>query len=484
MGTAYGISNCIGWYRAGAGVFSDAGATPANSGDSVYQWNDQSGSANHLTQTDASSRPVYNTYDATLTSSGADTMAQYGGASQAYQPTGTPALLFDGETTRLDMPSGISLTSTGCTVLMCTRGAYYAPISFGTDGTNSINYGWVTPQQMAIRNHGLQKFPAATFLPALAPLVHGFRCSGSLNQTRMFMGMNQTSDLAQNWCNFSMTGGAIGQTLHASDPHMGDFFFLGEIYEIVIYSTPLSDSQVRTVLANLHASNRLRLDANSQQVIFIGDSSTTGAESGPFTHSYPWALCQQYGGNLKPLVVAEDGAGIANQQTNVTNFVLGLDRGSFTANVAIVCCGSDDILGGRTAAQIITDLSALCSGLRSAGFKVIITTLPARDAESGYTTANIATLASVNASIRSGYSAYANALADWAADPRLSDCTDTTYFLDGRNTTDAGDGVKATIVKAALDPLLAPPPMVTLAFATFYSPGESFNGQFGNFVRS
>jgi hypothetical protein len=168
----------------------------------------------------------------------------------------------------------------------------------------------------------------------------------------------------------------------------------------------------------------------------------------------------------------------------VNSFVVGLELNSFGANIAVVCSGTDDIYGGRTATQVVSDLSTLCSGLQTAGFKVIIATITARDALTGYTTANIATLASVNAAIRSGYSAYADALADWAADPRLSDSTDSTYFVDGRNTTDAGDGVKAQIVKAAMDPLFAPPPMVTLAYASFYSPGQQFAGQFGNFVRS
>ena len=59
MPSAYGISNGVGWYRANAGAFSDAGTTPANSGDGVYQWNDQSGAGNHLTQATAGNRPAH-----------------------------------------------------------------------------------------------------------------------------------------------------------------------------------------------------------------------------------------------------------------------------------------------------------------------------------------------------------------------------------------------------------------------------------------
>ena len=35
MPSAYGISSCLGWYRAGVGVYSDAGVTSANPGDTV-----------------------------------------------------------------------------------------------------------------------------------------------------------------------------------------------------------------------------------------------------------------------------------------------------------------------------------------------------------------------------------------------------------------------------------------------------------------
>ena len=96
-----------------------------------------------------------------------------------------------------------------------------------------------------------------------------------------------------------------------------------------------------------------------------------------------------------------------------------------------------------------------------------------------------------------GYAAYADALLDWAADPRLADYTDTTYFADGCHTTDAGDGVKAQLAKAVLDPLLTPvvatassngrvgtAPIATLTFGAFYAAGRTFPGQFGRFPRA
>lgn len=48
------------WFK-DAGVFNDAGSTPAADADLVYQWNDQSGNGNHLTQPTSTKRPTYKT---------------------------------------------------------------------------------------------------------------------------------------------------------------------------------------------------------------------------------------------------------------------------------------------------------------------------------------------------------------------------------------------------------------------------------------
>lgn len=46
------------WLKADAGVFTDAGITPATNGQTVQQWNDQSGNNKHATQGTAANRPT------------------------------------------------------------------------------------------------------------------------------------------------------------------------------------------------------------------------------------------------------------------------------------------------------------------------------------------------------------------------------------------------------------------------------------------
>lgn len=47
------------WLKADAGVYSDAGVTPATNGGTVQQWNDQSGAGEHVSQATAGNRPTY-----------------------------------------------------------------------------------------------------------------------------------------------------------------------------------------------------------------------------------------------------------------------------------------------------------------------------------------------------------------------------------------------------------------------------------------
>ncbi|MFH2143512.1 MAG: Calx-beta domain-containing protein [Bacteroidota bacterium] len=47
------------WLKADGNVFSDAGVTPATNGAKIQQWNDNSGNANHATQTNIPNKPIY-----------------------------------------------------------------------------------------------------------------------------------------------------------------------------------------------------------------------------------------------------------------------------------------------------------------------------------------------------------------------------------------------------------------------------------------
>jgi len=49
------------WLKGDAGVFSDAGITPAVADGTVQQWNDQSGNGNHVSEATLGARPLFKT---------------------------------------------------------------------------------------------------------------------------------------------------------------------------------------------------------------------------------------------------------------------------------------------------------------------------------------------------------------------------------------------------------------------------------------
>ncbi len=55
------LPSLFAWYEANVGVYSDAGTTLATNGQTVQQWNDQSGAGKHLSQATSAKRPTFNT---------------------------------------------------------------------------------------------------------------------------------------------------------------------------------------------------------------------------------------------------------------------------------------------------------------------------------------------------------------------------------------------------------------------------------------
>jgi lysophospholipase L1-like esterase len=242
-----------------------------------------------------------------------------------------------------------------------------------------------------------------------------------------------------------------------------------------------------SLLADMQTANQLPGDANGSQLVFVGDDLTAGGPgvAAAVGRCYPWHLCQRYGGTVKPLLVATPGYTVVQQQALVTQQVVPLDRVPFACNVAVVCAGTNDLAAGTAAASVSAGVATLCSSLRSAGFAVAVATITPRSAATAALQITLsAAIDAVNSDIRSGYTAYADALVDWANDPRLADYTDVTWFAaDGCHTTDAGDAVKAELVKTAVDPLLVAP-TAPLSFASFYPVNRTFAGRYGNFPRA
>jgi hypothetical protein len=212
------------WYKADAGVYSDAGVTPAVNNIPVYQWNDQSGNGYHLQQATIGRQPTYLT--GILNSLPVLDMNN-AGDSQSMMTTGQPFTL-----------SGMTLSGfilyrftglggqTNCRIL-----------GISTPGSGDIG------SDTAIFDY----FPGSSLV---APTTYnngtkssGTIVSGSWNQIgSIFDGVNNTMYIA----NSAQTPIASANTFAASvDIDMwanssGSASGIGQVAEIIITNTALS----------------------------------------------------------------------------------------------------------------------------------------------------------------------------------------------------------------------------------------------------
>jgi len=90
-------ADLVAWYDANEGVYVDAGSTLATDGQTVQQWNDQSGNGNNLSQATSGQRPTFdttglNSLKAVVFSAAASTWLR--GVTNAADITGTAVSVF------------------------------------------------------------------------------------------------------------------------------------------------------------------------------------------------------------------------------------------------------------------------------------------------------------------------------------------------------------------------------------------------------
>jgi hypothetical protein len=121
--------------------------------------------------------------------------------------------------------------------------------------------------------------------------------------------------------------------------------------------------------------------------------------------------------------------------------------GTKSRNVVVIWGGTNDFYeSGDTVDNVYGYLRNYCAARRAVGWKVVAVTMMQRSASQ--TVEN--TRLDYNGRIRVGWQSFADGLADVAADARLSDCSNATYFSDGTHLTNLGYGVAASIVRSAV----------------------------------
>lgn len=309
------------------------------------------------------------------------------------------------------------------------------------DGGTTANQAAIimsTPNYVLFAGTGV----AASRLPGAESIVPGLLfIRAKFNGASSKLKVNSTSEATGNPGSIGVTSGiTIGNGGAAvSFPCNIDF---GTILVFAGITTNDDDTNIQAFLKDTYRTTRL--------AVFDGDSLTSG---------FGVAAGSDYPAQTIPLLVSQDwakvnfGAGSKTLATMVSSAAVDIDTiidSGYTNAFVCLLGGINDLALGASAASVYANLQSYWSSRRAAGYEVVaFTILPASAVSGGNETARLA----VNALIRGDATKY-DALADIAADARLQNTADLTYFqADGVHPTAAGAAVMADIAAAAINSL-------------------------------
>lgn len=409
------ITGLVGWYKADAGVYSDAGTTPAVDAGTIQQWSDQSGAGNHLSQATGESRPTY----------------------QAPHLGDIGAVSFPGS--KFMANSGFSAVN-GATALTLV----YVLELLG-DGilvsTNTGSNGLETYYQAAANN--LYDFFSARAIDGIQvghptwiqEVVYDGSQATNATKLKHFSSGRQLT-LSFDGTIPTALPATNGLTIGRSSD--GTTSATVKVRELLIYTGALNSTDrgnLRTYLRARHAQG------TRKYVTCAGDSLTAGVGG----TAYPTQLAALLGTDYLVGNMGVQGSTLQTEWSAWDSQIMYPATGH-PRDIEACWLGTNDIASGRTAAQVFADLSTRWAARRADGYKVIACTIIARGTLTGGQETQRQGLDTL---IRGAGSQY-DALCDLAADARLSDSADTTYYSgDTTHLTTTGYGVVAGLVQTA-----------------------------------
>jgi hypothetical protein len=240
-------ANLVAWYKADAGVYHDAGVTLATNGQTVWQWNDQSGNGYHLVQATSAKRP-------TLTTAGI-------GGNRSIQFSNT----FPGEQWLQTALAAVGFHGTACSGFMVLESQWQQNTMDPTAGRlwsiahgNQVTDDFTSPSfavgfSFTFLSGALTAAPvlgvfcsqqignggAGISVPDQTPIRHGVIFDGSHGNTYF-------DDVVQGTGTSFTTslGDALGNTLTVGASVFDTTFFNGLISELVFFNRALTTSEI------------------------------------------------------------------------------------------------------------------------------------------------------------------------------------------------------------------------------------------------
>ncbi|MEJ0021442.1 MAG: 6-bladed beta-propeller [Candidatus Doudnabacteria bacterium] len=420
------------WMDASNGVTKD-GTTPAIDGDTVQQWNDRSLGANNATQLTAGSRPTYKTNiinsHPVLRFNGAQNMDTSSFLDSSFDTSFTFFIV----QTKTD--EDLELTTSN-------QGAAW----FSGGISNSANAILAqTGNLTAPRTQVAMPSPGSALISD--PTIETFSYDGTHARLR-FNGSEKPGVASGNLgLSGALTIGSIsggGYNLH------------GDIAEIIIYNSALSRVQIGQIESYLMAKYGIASIPSNPLLIFDGDSITQGylASTGQDYPSQVQAILgpgptyQNMGGSSRTLLDM-----INDAPAQIDPEFLGAD----TTNIVTLMGGTNDLHFGADAITTYNRIVSYAQARRAVGFKVIVNTILPRTEPTLPTFE--ADRQTVNSLLRANWPSFADGLSDIASSSVMGqpgEDSDTTYYHDGIHPTDAGYGILAGYVAAAIQKIISP----------------------------
>jgi|GEM_PF-4550659 len=420
--TPSSLGNLQLWIDASVGATTD-GTTPASEGDTVQQWNDQSGNSNNAIQNTAGDRPIY----------------------RASVQNGLPGLEFITSGKKLVTPSFLDSTyDTAYSIYAVVKHTSTSLKVFAGNGSGKY-YGAGSNNTIIENTSDLTSVATNVTEPAGSVYIASLRYDGS---TKNLAGFGATTQFANS---VSATGNlGLSGALTIGDFDGGGFTWDGQILALILYKRALTTNEDRQVTDYLRTRYALN-STTKPQIFFDGNSLTAGTGASDSAHYYPSQTLALLGGaSVYDITNIAAGGQTTAQRATADTTSLDPKYGSFRSNnIAVLWEVTNDLVINQDAANAYAQYVAWCQGRRTAGFKVVAMTVLPRT-QSGLYAGFETDRQTINTLIRANWQTFSDALADVAGDSNIGDAGDqlnTTYYnADSIHMNDAGYAIIASYV--------------------------------------
>lgn len=395
----------------------------------ISKWYDQSGNANHATQSTFLAMP------------GIAVSNQIGGARSVVFDAGIDT---SGPNVCMVLPAGVATTSVAVSIAAVTRvnsSARNAPFVQLTNASFPYSYG-VYFQSRVVQVYFGGNRPSAQSGPT-TPFVSMVASSGSAN-VHTVGGVESTTsgNVSQ-----PLAGGFLGYSVSFSG--YGNF----EAAAILIYPSTVSQANQDLLQSSLNTLFNIPSQTRNV-VVFDGDSITQGFQA---------SLHQGYPRKLIPLLkhpatvynLAYYGQTLANRVSLYPNEIAPLFNPAAKNNILSIWAATNDFyISGSLAPAVYASYQQYVALAQATGFKVIVATVTPR---SGGTNAQVAPF---NALVQAGWNLPqsagglgADAFVDIASDPTMG-VFSSTYYADTTHPDDLGYSVTTPLFATAVNGLM------------------------------